>query len=303
MKPMTSSPRSILSSAVAVAALLAAAPAWAEQVVPPPDDQADPNDAPPTSDPTYDPTYDPSASPAASPAAAARPAEEAKWGRWPQRFIDRPRTLPRGMIEAGGYLDFNRAGVADADPVTSTGLFLAGGYGVSDQLELRVSYGFTIDPSEPKGPLGLAVGFGLKEGQLAVAAAADFTYDLLYETADLAVGPRVRYKLTPDLALYSSRHLVITVISDGAQPASLHLPIGVGYQLNKQLYAFAETEIAQIDLKDSVSLLIFDDYIPFTAGGVFALSKKLELGGLISTDLKNDPFDTMLIELFGRVYL
>ncbi len=309
MKPKTSSPRSILSATSAVAlaagalALGAASPVWAEQVVPPPEDQADPDAEPPTSDPSYDPSYDPSSAPSQSPATGAQPAGEAKWARWPQRFIDRPRTLPLGMIEAGAYLDFTRTSIDGGDTTTTTGLFLAGGYGVSDQLEVRVSYGLTLDEFEAKGPLGLGVGFGLKEGQLAVAVAGDFTYDFLYETGDIAVGPRARFKLTPDLALYTQRQLVITVISDGVQPASLHLPIGVGYQINPQLYVFGETELAQIDLKDSESLGIFADYIPLTAGGVFSLSKKLEVGGLIATDLKNDAFDSMLIELFGRVYL
>ena len=49
-------------------------------------------------------------------------------------------------------------------------------------------------------------------------------------------------------------------------------------------------------------LALFADYIPFYAGGVFSLSKKLEVGGQLYTDLKNDAFDTMSIEVLGRAY-
>jgi hypothetical protein len=234
-------------------------------------------------------------------------AADAKWARWGTRFIDRPRTLPRGMIEAGGYLNFDRASyVADGGAErtdTITRLYVAGGYGISDQLEARVSYGLALDPFEGKGPLSLGAALSLLEGPLAFAVAGDFNYDLGTEVGELGLGARVRYKILPQLSLYSFRQLQVTVIADGTQPANLRLPLGAGYQLTDKIYGFAETELASINLRDSATFVIFDDYVSLTAGGVFAISPRLEVGGLLNTDLKNDAFDTLFIELFGRIYL
>lgn len=229
-------------------------------------------------------------------------AAEAKWERWSRRYIDRPRTLPKGVIEAGGYLNVDRYAAGDAS-VTTTGALVAGGYGVSDQLEVRASYGLTLDEFEAKGPLSVGAAFGLREGSLAIAVSGDFSYDLASEIGDLGIGARVRYKLTPDLALYSYRQLVMTLVSDGGKPANLRLPIGVGFQLSEALYLFGETELAVLDLKDSETQALFADYIPLTVGGVFTLSRKLEVGGLFYTDLKTDPFDSVFVEVFGRIYL
>lgn len=249
------------------------------------------------------------ASPALDPQEAAlepvgqevEPAAADKWARWSARYIDRPRTLPRQLIEVGGYLDLARVG-GDA-AVTTVGLVGAAAYGVSDQLEVRASYGLTLDEFEAKGPLSVGAAFGLAEGALAIAVTGDLLYDLNTEVGEIGVGARARYLLSPNLALYSQRQLLVTVISDyDLKPANLILPIGVGFQLNAQLYLFGETELASLDLKDSETMALFADYIPLTAGAVFTLSKKFEVGGLLYTDLKNDAFDTLLIEGFARAY-
>ena len=249
------------------------------------------------------------ASPALDPQEAAlepagqevEPSAGDKWARWSARYIDRPRTLPRQLVEVGGYLDLTRVG-GDA-AVTTVGLVGAAAYGVSDQLEVRASYGLTLDEFEAKGPLSVGAAFGLAEGALAIAVTGDLLYDLNTEVGEIGVGARVRYLLSPNFALYSQRQLLVTVISDyDLKPANLILPIGVGFQLNAQLYLFGETELASLDLKDSETVALFADYIPLTAGAVFTLSKKFEVGGLLYTDLKNDAFDTLLIEGFARAY-
>lgn len=241
------------------------------------------------------------------PPSAAQPGD--KWASWPLRFIDRPRTLPMGMIEAGGYFDISRGETVSAtDTVTTTttlGLSAGAGYGISDQLEVRASYGLTLDEFESKGPLAVGVGFGFAEGTLAIAGRGDFTYDFQSESGGIGLGPSVRYKLAPDLALFTSRQLEMILIAPTgfSKPSTLRLPIGVGYQASDQLYLFGETELASLSLKDSESIAILSDYFLLTAGGVFSLSGKLEVGGLLSTDLKNDAFDTLQVQLFGRVYL
>lgn len=242
-----------------------------------------------------------------NPAYLEQPAAADKWARWSQRYIDRPRTLPKGMIEVGGYLDLNRLSIDDGEgssSTTITQLTGAASYGVSDQLEVRVTYGLTLDEFEAKGPFSVGAALGLKEGQLALAVAGDLVYNLLDEVGEIGVGARARYKVMPNLAIYTQRQLEVTVISDyELKPANLRLPVGVGFQLNDRLYLFGETQLAVLDLKDSETLALFADYIPLTAGAVFSLSPKLEVGGLLDTDLKNDAFDTMLIEAFARFYL
>jgi hypothetical protein len=246
------------------------------------------------------------ADPAASNPGMVAPVEATdKWAAWPTRFIDRPRTLPKGMIEAGGYLDISRFNVTAGGMTStssSTALTAAGGYGVSDKLEVRASYGISLDPSSGKGPFAVEAGFGFAEGKLAIAGRGDFSYDLGSESGGVGLGASVRYLIKPDLGLYTSRQLVITLISNGAKPATLELPIGAGYQLNDHLYLFGETKIASINLQDSVSRGLFADFIPITVGGVFALSAKIEVGGTFSTDLKNDAFDALQLGGFGRFY-
>lgn len=260
---------------------------------------ADPAAPPPTGEPGGE------AAAMLPPPAEAAPASD-KWARWSTRYIDRPRTLPRGLIEAGGYLDFDRYSYTfdgETSSTTYTNLTGAVSYGVSDQLEVRATYTLTLDEFEAKGPFSVGAALGLLEGPLAVALAGDFVYDLNLEYGEIGVGGRARYKVAPNLSIYSQRQLVITVISDAElKPANLRLPVGVGFQLNDQLYLYGETELAVLDLKDSQTLALFADYIPLYAGAVFSLSKKLEVGGQLYTDLKNDAFDTMSIEVLGRAY-
>lgn len=265
-------------------------------------------DVVPLADPAAPPpTAEPGGEEAAMlpPPAEAAPASD-KWARWSTRYIDRPRTLPKGLIEAGAYLDFDRYSYTvdgGTSSTTYTNLTGAVSYGVSDQLEVRATYTLTLDEFEAKGPFSVGAALGLLEGPLAVALAGDFVYDLNLEYGEIGVGARARYKVAPNLSIYSQRQLVITVISDAElKPANLRLPVGVGFQLNDQLYLYGETELAVLDLKDSQTLALFADYIPLYAGAVFSLSKKLEVGGQLYTDLKNDAFDTMSIEVLGRAY-
>ncbi|MBK7538750.1 MAG: hypothetical protein IPI49_25965 [Myxococcales bacterium] len=244
-----------------------------------------------------------------SSAASAQPApavaEERAVGSWGTRFIDRPRTLPQGMIEAGGYLDYSRyteTTTTGEVTVSSTALTAAAGYGVTSEFELRASYGVSLDPSRGKGPFAVGAGFGFSEGSLAIAADGDFSYDLQSETGGIGLGARVRYKITPALGLYTRRQLVMNLIGDGQKPAELHLPLGAGYQVNDQLYAFAETELAQLNLRHSTTLAIFADYLPLTVGAVYVVSPKLEFGGTLYTDLRNSAFDALSIGGFGRAY-
>lgn len=285
---------SVPAAFAAVAVLWGASPAAAQ-----PDD-GDGGEASAQGAAEVSPALDPQEAALEPPSREVEPAAD-KWTRWGTRYIDRPRTLPRQMVEAGGYLDIARVG-GDA-AVTTVGLVGAAGYGVSDQLEVRASYGLALDEFESKGPLSVGAAFGLAEGALAIAVTGDFLYDLNSEVGEIGVGARARYLLSPTLAIYSQRQLLVTVISDfELKPANLLLPIGVGFQLNPQLYLFGETELAVLDLKDSETLALFADYIPLTVGAVFSLSKKLEVGGLLYTDLKNDAFDTMLFEGFARAY-
>ena len=226
--------------------------------------------------------------------------------RWGTRFLDRPRTLPAGMFELGGYLDYARYPVTSATGTSleaSTTASAVVGYGLTDQLELRTSYTASLDPANREGPFSIAAALSFSEGDLAIAVGGDFTYDLVSEVGGIGVGARVRYKVTRDLGLYTQRQLVMAVIGDGAKAAELHLPLGAGYQVNDHLYLFAETELAQRNLQHSESLTLLVDYLPLTLGAVFARSSRLEFGGTLYTDLENSALDALELGAFARAYL
>lgn len=225
---------------------------------------------------------------------------------WGTRYLDRPRTLPGGKVEGGVYLDYARFEETDAmgtQVASATLLSVAAGVGITDHLELRAAYELGLDPSSSEGPLSIAAAVGLSEGALAIAVQGDFTYDVPSETGGIGVGARLRVMVRPDLGLYTQRQLVMSVLGQDPLPAELHFPLGAGYQVNEQLYLFAETELGQLDLQHSQSLAPLADYLPLAAGLVFAVSPRLELGGALSTDLVNAPADSLAVGAFSRGYL
>lgn len=232
-------------------------------------------------------------------------------GRWPRAVIARPLTLPKGLIQVG-------AGIAGNNDFSVIGLPINGGYGISDKLDIRVSYGITLKEFEAKGPLGFSVGYnvltGSSGGKLDVAVRAGTGYDLLFEgLSPLVIGGDIRYKLSDKLAIISPpTHLNIALeeITVGIQPATasfrpifLTLPVGVGFQATPELYATVVTSLATIEIADSDTGFIFADFTPVTVNGTYSVSPNLDAYAQIGTDLSNSPGDALTFLVGANYYM
>lgn len=249
---------------------------------------------------------------ASSEEAATEEEAPAAGGRWPRANIARPLTLPKGLINAGGTIN----GLAKFETFT---LGLNGGYGVSDDLEVRLSYGLTLKEFEAKGPLAFEVGYkilrGAAGGKLEVIGRVGTGYDLALEgLAPLVAGAQVQYNISDKLAVVSSgKHLNISLeeITVGVPPATatvrpiyLSLPVGVGYQATPELYAQIDTNIGNIEIADYTTGFIFADFIPLTASFVYNLQPALDITASFGfTDLKNNAGDNIVASIGAQYYM
>lgn len=197
----------------------------------------------------------------------------------------------------------------DASTITAAPVL---GYGITDDFEAQLIYGFTLDEFEAKGALNLDLGYkllrGAAGGKLEAIARARVGYDLLGELATpLLLGVHVQYNITDTIAVISGtpglQQLRITLDDGGSgvSPVDLSLPIAVGFQATPELYLQLDTKIAQIDLSDSANAVIFDDTTPVTLTAVYNAIPALDLQAAVFTDLSNEPGD-MLGFLVGFRY-
>jgi hypothetical protein len=229
---------------------------------------------------------------------------------WPQAVIDRPYVLPASKIAAGG--DLVIAKVSFTDPVsgmtttsTGEGLGIIAGYGVTDKITAGLTYAFSLNEFEIKGPLTLYGEFQLAHSaKMSVAASASFTYDLAAETMGLAAGLGLRYNVAPKIAVFTGAPF-------GPGPVGQHLSIdldptnisfdvygGAGFQATPQIFAYLSTNLAHIKISGDMNANAFfgADFIPLSLGGVFALNKNLDIhAGFNLVDLKEIGFDVFAL--------
>lgn len=244
------------------------------------------------------------------PAAAPPPAEDAAPAtRYARSVIDRPLTLPKGLAMLGADLlgnhDFSVVGLA---PIV--------GYGFTDDIELQVSYLFTLDPGEAKGPLAGDVGIKLLRGALGgkfeLLARARGIYDSLSEFGFLQLGLHAQYNATPKLAFISgipgTEHLRITLTSpsvngvDLPKPVDFSMPFGIGFQATPELYFQLDTKLFQIDISDSANGVIGDDFTPLTLTAVYNAIPALDVQAAIGLDASADEVGDSMTFLLGFRY-
>jgi hypothetical protein len=219
----------------------------------------------------------------------------------PQEIIMRPMTTPGGQITIMGDLPILIA----PDPIgTAIGLGVGGAYGVSDKIEVGVGYGLSLKEFEAKGDLAIEGAFNIMEGNLGVAANLTTGYNLLAEGLDpLGIGARVRFRLNDKLAIVSPGSQLSIALDGDPKPITLGLPVGVAFQASPQIYAWLTTELANISISNSSTVVFGADYIPVTAGAFFSPSNTMDLGASISWfDLK-EASDTLIIGLHGRLHI
>lgn len=224
-------------------------------------------------------------------------------GRWPRAVIARPLILPKGLARVGATINAN-------NDFSVIGLGLRGGYGLTDKIDANVTYGLTLKEFEAKGALGVDVGYNLMTGsaggKLDVAVRAGTGYDLLAEGASpLSIGGDIRYKISDKLAVISPPYHLTIFLEEvlGTRPIFLSIPAGVSFQATPELHVQAVTNIANIEIADSATTFIFADATPINVTATYNVQPNLDAFAGISTDLTNEPGDTLAFLVGANYYL
>jgi|GEM_PF-5890372 len=217
-------------------------------------------------------------------------------GVWDARLNERARTLPKGVIG----IDVNLPTLASFDII---GLGFGVGYGVSDQLEVGVSYDVLLDPSSDfKGPFLLHANYNAMSGaDMDLTVGASGGYNLSSEgLADLTLGA-VFDKLLMDRKLNAYGSLSIPIGLEDPQAISAALAVGAWYQASgtakSGLAVGVNLPLVNIALKDAGdTTLIGGDFFSINVGALWS-NRMLDVGVMVGTDLKNSPGDNIALTL------
>jgi hypothetical protein len=218
----------------------------------------------------------------------------------PQEIIMRPLTTPGSQITVGGDLVFP----INPDAFDFIGLNLGGSYGVDDKIEVGAAYFFALKDFEAKGDLGVQAAYNIMEGNLSVAADVATGYDLVAEGMDnLDLGARIRFRLNDQLAITSPGGQLSIALDGDPKPITLGLPVGVAMQVSPQLYAFVNTELANISISNSETVVFGSDYIPLSVGAFFSPSNTMDFGAAVGWfDLKESS-DFIIGSVSARLHM
>lgn len=236
---------------------------------------------------------------------AAPPAEEAAAPatRYSRSVIDRPLTLPQGLVMVGADFSANK----DFDIFGATPIV---GYGITDDFEVQVPYSFFLEPFEAKGLLNIDLGYkilrGAAGGKLELIARARAGYNLLAEVAaPVQLGVHVQYNVTPQLTILSgtpgTQQLSIAVDGD-VKPIDFSIPLGVGFQATPELYLQLDTKIATIDISDSANSNIAD-ITPMSLTAVFNAMPALDVQAALQFGDLQNAGDTVGFLVGARYYI
>ena len=235
----------------------------------------------------------------------------------PEEIIDRPRTLPAGETEVNGTLDILRVSVSDGTTTvnsTNEGLTIGAGYGVTKDFEVRASYAFGLNNFDSgQGDLRVTGAYTLpSSGNLSMAVDGGVGLFVDGTSPDpLTAGLDLQFKLNSQFAIFTPGQQLALAFNGGTAGSpftggaingqtnlTLSLPVGVRYQAAKNIFAFAETNLANISISNGVGNFIFSDFIPLEFGGFYSLSNALDIGANINFfDLKNQSgiFDVGIV--------
>jgi len=292
---------------VVLGVLLAAAPALAQDAPPPP--------PPPTS---------------GGSATASTGAAPTDWGQ-----IDtRPLVLPTGKFEVHASLPIFATSFTDPTTMmtstqTSEALALGATYGIADKAQVGLEYAFPLNPNgDPSnGFIGLHGAYAaMHSDKMDLAVSGEFLIGLGGNNdLGLQLGGWLRYHVAPKISIFTGQPPVPFALAglgvaylaaptayqfaiglNNNQATTLSLPVGVGFQATPQIWAFAETQIAEFYLSNgpanSSGFFIFSDFIPLGIGGWYSASDKMDLGVVFADDLKNAG-DLYTITFAGRYYI
>lgn len=261
---------------------------------------------------------------AATALAQPAPNPEAGITTWPQAVADRPTTLNQGMIEFRGdvaVFGFSSSG-SSSDTFSLAGI--GASVGISDAIEIGGDYAFQVSPDVDAagvlaGHLQLRLAHG---GPLSASLGISTLYSHSADGIVLAGGLNVRYRFSPQVSLYTmtsgvplcggclkvlgpvTGQFLIGIPSHGGDTeVVLNLPVGLGIQASPEVYLYAETSLATIQLAPSSdSIASGGDYLGINAGAWFAANKQLDLGISFADDLKHAS-DLYLVELAAKIHI
>ena len=264
-----------------------------------------------------------SSEPAPPPNAPVGAAPAAAGGDWAE-INTRPLVLPMGKLDVHGNFGILAISVPDvtgtgSSTTTAEALAIGFAYGLADKIEVGLDYtGIQLNPNATaEGAFDLRGSYSLMHtDKLDVSLNGGLNINLFggSETnLSLEVGATARYHVTPKVSVFTGLpalppvagvpgfyQLAIGVNNSG--PIALILPIGIGIQATPQVYAFAATNIATIDISNSANAFIFSDNIPLSLGGYYSANDKLDLGLQFQDDLEHAG-DFFVISLVGRYYV
>lgn len=246
---------------------------------------------------------------------------EGTMGGWSDQLINNPQTLPKGAIGVFGTFDILSLSFTDPTTMTTSTstaefLFLGADYGVSDKLDIGLTYGLNVHDDAgtfqdfPKGPLDIHGNFNLiHKDKLSVTAGADFEINLdNTDSKAIHAGLSAKYMVAPKIAVFTGnplplgpagQHLSIDLGTNG--PITFAVPVGVALQATPQVFAFVDTTLADFAISNSSNAFIFSDFIPLDVGVLFRAAKDLDVGVTFTDDLKNAG-DAYLFGLTARYY-
>jgi hypothetical protein len=201
----------------------------------------------------------------------------------------RPLVLPTGLNEVSAALEHisNTQGKKD---FSTSGLAVTFRRGIIPNLEIGASTGLALNPEVAwASNFTLRGGYKIAGQRKGLALAAQVEIPLTFgENQDvlssLSGGLAARYRLNKRLAIYSGEGLISLRLGQSAS-ASINIPIGVGFQVNKQINLRADTTIVGFGGKNVTSVA---DSLPLHLRGFYTINRMMDAGLALKTDAVND---------------
>ncbi|MBP6836377.1 MAG: hypothetical protein KA190_03690 [Kofleriaceae bacterium] len=211
-----------------------------------------------------------------APAVPARPDP-----RYPLQAIDRPRTLPAGVLQSSlamrllpRVLMSSTTGAIRVEYEYAGQLALA--YGVTSAVQLTTNA--LVNLSEPdRSAVAIALAVAVARGDFDAALDASLTYGFdLDQLAAWSVGLDARLRLSQRLALRSFENQ-LSIELDEDRDVFLRLPLGLVFQATPTVWSSFEARLIDIELREPKPALLGRDYLYLSVSGGVSVGHDLDL--------------------------
>ena len=202
-----------------------------------------------------------------------------KKNKYPTAEKLRPLTLPQGMGEAGLEVMYTR--VADTD-ILNVGPSIA--YGITDNIEAGAATGFALAPDVAFGDFVTVHGHYLAYDTAKLDVAPGVVIPLVFVENSgfgLTLEAPSRYLLKGKAFLYFGQGLIPIVI-DPDFALRIVANGGVGYQINKQAFLFADTSVLTLNVVPDVDLTGIWDALTLNVGGQYTPTQNVDVGARLT---------------------